>query len=122
MTSQGYHEPVELLSEDTRNRHRAIITLIEELEAIDWYTQRADACTDDELRAVIVHNRDEELEHAMMTLEWLRRKFPELDREARSYLFTDKPIVGAEQGRDDGGRDRSLRIGSLRRDSAEETD
>ena len=73
MSHEGLHEPAELLTDGTRNLHRALISLIEELEAIDWYQQRADACTDPALKAVLLHNRNEEVEHGMMTLEWLRR-------------------------------------------------
>jgi hypothetical protein len=72
MSSESYHEPSELLSEETKNLHRAIVSLKEELEAADWYQQRAEACSDGELRAVLVHNKNEEIEHAMMILEWLR--------------------------------------------------
>ena len=72
-----------------QNLHRALISLIEELEAIDWYQQRADACTDAALKAVLLHNRNEEVEHGMMTLEWLRRHDPTFDKFMRRYLFTD---------------------------------
>jgi len=96
MASDTYHEPLELLSEDTKNTHRAIVSLMEELEAIDWYQQRAEACTDPELSAVLTHNKNEEVEHAMMTLEWLRRRDPMLDRHMRTYLFTDAPITEIE--------------------------
>ena len=68
MSHEGLHEPAELLGEGTRNLHRALISLIEELEAIDWYQQRADACTDAALKAVLLHNRNEEVEHGLMTL------------------------------------------------------
>lgn len=97
MGSETYHEPFELLSERTRNLHRGISTLIEELEAVDWYQQRADACTDDELRSVLVHNRDEEIEHAMMSLEWIRRCFPEFDEHMRTYLMQTGPITEIEK-------------------------
>ncbi|HEX7453844.1 MAG TPA: ferritin, partial [Polyangiaceae bacterium] len=86
MSSESYHEPIELLSEETKNTHRAIVSLKEELEAIDWYQQRAEACTDAELSAVLVHNKNEEVEHAMMTLEWLRRKVPVFDTNIDMYL------------------------------------
>ena len=69
----NYHEPVELLNEKTRNITRAINSLKEELEAVDWYNQRVEASSDEELKAIMAHNRDEEIEHACMTLEWLRR-------------------------------------------------
>ncbi len=93
MPDKGYHEPVTELSPKTRDLHRAIMSLMEELEAVDWYNQRADACEDEELRAILLHNSHEEKEHASMLLEWLRRHDPELDRELREYLFTDKPIA-----------------------------
>jgi ferritin-like protein len=95
MASEGYHEPPGDLSEETRDMHRAIVSLNEELEAVDWYHQRVDACRDEELRAVLAHNRDEEKEHAAMLLEWIRRKDPSFDKELRDYLFTDKPIAHA---------------------------
>jgi ferritin-like protein len=92
----GYHEPIEEIAPATRERHRAIVSLAEELEAIDWYDQRVDATTDDSLRAILAHNRDEEREHAAMTLEWLRRNDPVWDRVLRTYLFTEAPITEVE--------------------------
>lgn len=92
MSSVGYHEPVEELSAETRDMHRAIVSLMEELEAVDWYNQRADVCKDAELKAILEHNRDEEKEHASMLLEWIRRKDQALSEHFRSYLFTEKPI------------------------------
>lgn len=94
MANEGYHEPYEKLDDETRDMHRAIISLMEELEAVDWYNQRVTACSDPELKAVLVHNRDEEKEHAAMTLEWIRRRDPVFDKELRDYLFTDKPLGG----------------------------
>jgi hypothetical protein len=93
MSSVGYHEPLEELSAQTRDMHRAIVSLMEELEAVDWYNQRADACQDPELKAILEHNRDEEKEHASMVLEWIRRKDPRFSRELKDYLFTEKPIA-----------------------------
>lgn len=93
MSSEGYHEPVEELSDDVRDMHRAIASLMEELEAVDWYAQRAAACKDSELKAIIAHNRDEEKEHAAMLLEWIRRHDPRFDKELKDYLFTDTPIA-----------------------------
>jgi uncharacterized protein len=93
MANEGYHEPVGELSDETRDMHRAIISLMEEFEAIDWYQQRVDACKDGELKAILAHNRDEEKEHAAMVLEWIRRRDKVLDKELREYLFTDKPIA-----------------------------
>jgi ferritin-like protein len=77
-------------------RHRAIVSLQEELEAVDWYDQRVDATSDDQIRAVMAHNRDEEKEHAAMTLEWLRRNDAKWDQVLRTYLFTEIPITEVE--------------------------
>src|SRR5210317_997611 len=93
VANEGFHEEVADLSDATRDMHRAIQSLMEELEAVDWYNQRADACKDKDLRAILVHNRDEEKEHAAMVLEWIRRKDPRFDKELKDYIFTDKPIA-----------------------------
>jgi ferritin-like protein len=93
MSHEGYHEPVGELSEEVRDSHRAIVSLIEELEAVDWYHQRAAACKNPELRANLMHNRDEEKEHAAMLLEWIRRNDSTFAKELKDYLFTDKPIA-----------------------------
>ena len=93
MANEGYHEAVEQLSAETRDMRRAIVSLMEELEAVDWYNQRVDACGDPDLRAILAHNRDEEKEHAAMVLEWIRRRDPRFDKELRDYLFTDKVIA-----------------------------
>lgn len=93
MSSVGYHEPVGELSDETRDMHRAIVSLMEELEAIDWYNQRADACKDPELRAILAHNRDEEKEHAAMVLEWICRRDAVMSKELREFLFSNKPIA-----------------------------
>jgi hypothetical protein len=93
MANEGYHEPIDELSDETRDMHRAITSLMEELEAVDWYNQRVDACKDNELRAILSHNRDEEKEHAAMVLEWIRRKDPRFDKELKDYLFTETPIA-----------------------------
>ncbi len=125
MASEGLHEDREQLKVDTVDRHRAIVSLMEELEAVDWYDQRVDAATDQELREILAHNRDEEKEHAAMVLEWLRRRDPGFDRELREYLFSDGSITGHEEEAtsDDtanGGSDAasagddSLGIGSLK--------
>ena len=106
------------LKDETVDRHRAIVSLMEELEAVDWYDQRAGATSDDSLREILAHNRDEEKEHASMLLEWLRRHDPKLDEELRTYLFSAKPVVEVEEAEQDGAggaaRDGSLGIGSLR--------
>jgi ferritin-like protein len=99
----GYHEPLDELSLAVRERHRAIVSLTEELEAIDWYDQRVDATSDESLRAVLAHNRDEEREHAAMTLEWLRRNDPIWDGVLRTYLFTEDPITEVEEEAEESG-------------------
>ncbi len=96
-SSTTLHESTETLKPETIDRHRAIVSLMEELEAIDWYDQRVDAATDPELRAVLAHNRDEEKEHAAMTLEWLRRHDPKLSEHLKTYLFTEGSILKIEQ-------------------------
>jgi ferritin-like protein len=120
MGSETYHEPIEALSARTRDMHRAIVSLVEELEAIDWYQQRAEACTDQALRDVLLHNKNEEIEHAMMNLEWLRRNDPDFQRHIATYLNTVVPITEIESdskgepvsdGRPGGP---SLGVGSLR--------
>lgn len=93
MSSVGYHEPIEELSDETRDMHRAIVSLMEELEAVDWYNQRVDACKDEDLKAILAHNRDEEKEHASMLLEWIRRKDATFSKQLKDYLFTQKPIA-----------------------------
>lgn len=92
MANEGYHEPIDELSAETRDMHRAIQSLMEELEAVDWYNQRVDACQDTELAGILAHNRDEEKEHAAMLLEWIRRRDPKFNDELKDYLFTDKAI------------------------------
>ncbi len=93
MANEGFHEPVAELSDKTRDMHRAIISLMEELEAVDWYNQRVDATKDKELAAILAHNRDEEKEHAAMVLEWIRRQDPRFDKELKDYLFTTEEIA-----------------------------
>jgi hypothetical protein len=120
MASEGLHEPAELLDPQTIDYHRAMTSLCEELEAIDWYDQRVKATGDASLAAVLAHNRDEEKEHAAMTLEWLRRRDAALDSNLRKYLFTTAPVTEVEatsEGQDAGGGPgwaESLGIGSLR--------
>jgi ferritin-like protein len=113
--SAGLHEPAEQLGQAVIDRHRAIVSLQEELEAIDWYDQRVAATSDESLAAVLAHNRDEEKEHAVMTLEWLRRHDPVLDRHLRTYLFTDEPITSIEaEAEADTTSAGSLGLGGLR--------
>jgi len=94
MANEGYHEPIEKLSAQTMDMHRAIVSLMEELEAVDWYNQRVDACSDPELKAILAHNRDEEKEHAAMVLEWIRRRDPRFDHQLKDNLFHEGPITG----------------------------
>jgi ferritin-like protein len=124
-SSATLHE--DKLKPETVDRHRAIVSIMEELEAVDWYDQRLEAANDAELSAILAHNRDEEKEHAAMTLEWLRRHDPVWDKQLRHYLFTNKPILQVEEalegadvkdGKADGAAgaagDGSLNIGDLR--------
>jgi hypothetical protein len=92
-----YHEPVEELQQQTRDITRAIQSMKEELDAIDWYNQRATSTQDQSLKNLLIHNRDEEIEHAAMLMEWLRRLMPEFDQELRTYLFTQGPLETIEE-------------------------
>ena len=121
MASESLHEDPAKLGPEVIDRHRAIVSLMEELEAVDWYDQRAKATANTELRTILEHNRDEEKEHAAMALEWLRRNDPKLDEDLRTFLFTKGPITGieknmakGEEGGSDAPSDGSLGIGSLR--------
>jgi len=93
----NYHEPVESLDEHTKNCTRALNSLKEEIEAVDWYNQRVAATKDEDLKKILAHNRDEEIEHAAMTLEWLRRNMDAWDDELKTYLFTEAPITEVEE-------------------------
>ncbi|MAL99373.1 encapsulin-associated ferritin-like protein [Hydrocarboniclastica marina] len=95
--SESYHEPVEQLSPKTKDMHRALVSLQEELEAVDWYRQRADATDDQELKGLLLHNMREEVEHACMVLEWLRRNSEDFAEQLKLYLFTDDPILEVEE-------------------------
>jgi ferritin-like protein len=98
MSHEGYHEPTEELSDEVRDMHRAIESLMEELEAVDWYAQRAYATKNKELRDIMLHNANEEKEHAAMVLEWIRRRDPVMDKNLRTYLFKDgKNILEIEK-------------------------
>jgi ferritin-like protein len=103
MTSDTFHEPPELLSGETREMHRAIVSLMEELQAVDWYQQRADTCTDPPLKDVLLHNKNEEIEHATMLMEWIRRHSEPFDQMMRRYLFTEAPITGIEKNAEANG-------------------
>lgn len=114
----NYHEPVNELSEEARNFTRALNSLKEEVEAIDWYHQRVDTSKDQALKDIMAHNRDEEIEHACMALEWLRRNMPGWDEELRNWLFKEGDIVHEEQGEDQseasGTQNDDLDIGKLK--------
>ena len=103
----------------TRDLHRALASLQEELEAIDYYQQRSDAATDAELKEILLHNRDEEVEHAVMLLEWIRRRLPVFDAQFKTYLFSKGRLTAIEDAAENakggaGGRDGDLKIGKLR--------
>ena len=102
MAHESLHEPFSQLSENTKDIHRAIISLVEELEAVDWYNQRIDTCRDEPLKAILIHNRDEEKEHAAMLIEWLRRNDKPFSEELTDYLFSEKPIAELEKKRNQG--------------------
>ena len=106
-----YHEPPEELGEQARNITRALNSLKEEVEAVDWYNQRAVTTNDTHLRNIVEHNRDEEIEHACMTLEWLRQNVPAWDEHLRTYLFTDRDVTEVEE-EEEGGEDASEKSGS----------
>jgi ferritin-like protein len=118
--SQELHEDPASLSVETTDKHRAIASIMEELEAVDWYSQRVEAIVDGDLAAILAHNRDEEKEHAAMVIEWLRRHDDVFDKQLRTYLFTTVPVTEVEDVVDAGGgspatsADGSLGIGSLR--------
>ncbi|MBC8590921.1 ferritin-like domain-containing protein [Wansuia hejianensis] len=112
-----YHEPVEKLDEKALDVSRALNSLKEEIEAVDWYNQRVVASNCPELKAIMAHNRDEEIEHAAMTIEWLRRNMDKWDEELRTYLFTEGPITELEEqamAENEGGKKSGLNIGDLK--------
>ena len=116
--STTFHESEEHLKPSTRDMHRALVSLMEELEAVDWYQQRMDATENDDLRSILRHNRDEEKEHAAMVLEWIRRHDPGFDTRLRTYLFTEGPIAERETAAARNGvepaRSVAVSVGSLR--------
>ena len=114
-SSGSLHENESVLKPATIDRHRAVVSIMEELEAVDWYDQRIDAATDQELKELLAHNRDEEKEHAAMMLEWLRRHDAKLDEHLRTYLFTNKRLLEIEEEAEASACDGSLGIGSLRK-------
>jgi uncharacterized protein len=129
MASETLHEDAEKLGADVIDHHRAIASLMEELEAVDWYNQRAKATKNPELRAILEHNRDEEKEHAAMALEWIRRNDPKMHEHLKTYLFTEGAVTaieaeakvgGGEEEGDAPPKDGSLGIGSLRKAGGQE--
>ena len=118
-----YQEPVEELQPQDRDIHRALQTLIEEVEAVDRYHQRMVTSSDPELKQVMTHNKVEEIEHACMAIEWLRRNDPGWEKELREYLFTSAPIAEIEEAATGGGGSgesasatgRDIGIGSLKK-------
>ncbi len=113
-----YHEPVEFLDAKALDISRALNSLKEEIEAVDWYNQRVVASSCPELKAIMAHNRDEEIEHAAMTIEWLRRNMDSWDEELRTYLFTTGSITELEdaamQGEGSKTDRSSLDVGDLK--------
>jgi uncharacterized protein len=97
MSSEGLHAPRERLGKKTLALHQATVSLMEELEAADWYRQRADDCDDPALKEILLHNMREEIEHASMVLEWMRRNSEDFDRELKNFLFTEADIAGREE-------------------------
>ena len=129
MASETLHEDAEDLGADVIDHHRAIASLMEELEAVDWYNQRARATKNPELRAILEHNRDEEKEHAAMALEWIRRNDPKMHEHLKTYLFTEGAVTAIEAEAKAGGdedegdappKDGSLGIGGLRKAGGQE--
>ena len=118
MSSESLHEAAEKLLPATIDRHRATVSLMEELEAVDWYDQRIDAATDETLKEILRHNRDEEKEHAAMVLEWLRRHDPVLDKQLRTYLFKDGDIIAAEAAAEGTGKAEGAGTGQADASSA----
>lgn len=118
MASEGFHEDPKELSAFAKDYHRMIQSTMEELEAVDWYNQRVECATDASAKAIMAHNRDEEIEHACMSIEWLRRNCPTWDKMLREFLFKDGDIVGQEEEmtgkseEDNGSSSSSLNIGN----------
>lgn len=121
-SSATLHEASDQLTGRTIDMHRAVVSLIEELEAVDWYNQRAEATQDPQLQAILKHNRDEEIEHASMTLEWIRRNMPKFDEALKTYLFTKGDITAIEKKMEEGkeqaprtdGRSSRLTVGEMK--------
>jgi len=105
MSSESLHVPREVLSAEARMLHYAITSLKEELDAADWYRQRADDTEEAALKRILLHNMREEMEHAAMLIEWIRRHNADFAGHLQTYLFTDAPIVGIEQAAEAGAAD-----------------
>lgn len=117
MSSESLHEDKADLSRETRDLHRALVSLTEELDAVDWYRQRAEGCRDDALKEILLHNMREEMEHSAMLIEWLRRRQPDFANVLRTYLFTDQPITAIEavnEGRPAARATDTPTVGSLK--------
>jgi uncharacterized protein len=124
-TMSEYHEPVEELDDRVRDMHRALVSLTEEVEAADWYAQRVSRCTNAELKRILEHNKNEEIEHAAMLVEWLRRTSPDWDARLRRFLYTEQPLGHAEGAAPDAAKGAApqrsgvgLGIGSLKRSTS----
>jgi len=100
MGGGAYHESAEKLTKKTKELHRALNSLMEELEAVNWYQQRVDVTENEELKEILAHNRDEEKEHAAMILEWIRRNDDAFAEELKTYLFTEGKITELEEEQD----------------------
>ncbi len=100
--AENYHEPYPQLSDTARDMHRALQSVKEEIDAVDWYLQRIDITPDPELKAILIHNRDEEKEHAAMVLEWIRRRDPAFDEALSTYLFTEGDLLAIEEEHEGG--------------------
>ena len=117
MAHEGLHEARKALGKETRDMHRALVSLQEELEAIDWYCQRAEACSDAQLKSILLHNMREEMEHSAMLIEWLRRRNSDFDGHLQSYAFNDAPITEIDEAATGQSRiddSRTPTIGSLK--------
>lgn len=131
MSSEDLHAPRDRLSAETLSSHQAIVSLREEIEAVDWYRQRADDCDSGALKEILLHNMREEIEHACMILEWLRRNVPEWGSQIDTYLYSEGPITEIEEAatgkageaatgeageaEDPSGPSRRFTVGSLKR-------
>ena len=116
MSSESLHAPRERLSKHALRLHHALVSLIEELDAVDWYRQRADDTEDEALKGLLLHNMREEMEHASMLLEWIRRSDADFAAHLKTYLFTEKPILEIESDAEGNGKPgaHGFTVGTLR--------